>query len=278
MRFCVAAALAMLAGAVGCSGRTTVRAPVLDLEYGEPTEPDGYVVEGLRAPPDGALSLTIGGEPAPEPGTDPAESAVDQSEDRPAHDLEAAGSSPAPATPEPGLREIADIVLSAVQAGADTALAAVRAGADATRSGMDAAAALLAPAARAAGPAPEEPGSVGPPTPAPENGPPVVERAELREFMGADKGGFDAVQEAEAEAAARGVLGEDGFDALARPRQDAWIALCHYLACSTLTYARTAALAGDWTAAAGDIETRIIGTLGIGRAERLAGWLRTGKR
>ena len=294
MRLRFAAALA-LAGAAGCAGRTVVDVPIADIEFGEATEPEGYVIEGLRAPPDGVLAVTIGSAPGEEPkppAEGPAESGVDQSADRRAHDPEDAGSSPAPATALEPSTSFIDVLVGELDANRAFVLELVLGILDRT--------AASSPPPENSTPAvdPEAAAFVGPPSPA-------IADDELREIIREDEGvrhtpyrdiyghlhigvGHRMTDEeiaelydedlTKAEAEAKRFLGTEAFDGLDRWRRNGWIVLCYWSECSQFVRTRDATLAADWDLAADEVLLSILPKTNRSRAEELSGWFRTGTR
>ena len=295
-----AAALVLLTGAAACAGRTVVDVPLADIEFGEPTEPEGYVIEGLRAPPDGMLAVTIGSAPGQEPTPptgEPAESGVDQSADRRAHTPEDAGSSPAPATaaatrPDPPTSFV-EVLASELDANRAFVLDLVLGILDRTA---------------ASSPPPENPAPAAAPEPAAFAGPPKPPDPELAAILREDEGETLTPYEdvrgywhigighritesemeaafledmAEAEQAARRVLG-DGYDRLGRWRRNAWIVACFWGGCASYDAMKHATLTGDWEAAAREAQTTALASswasINPERAADLAHWLRTGER
>lgn len=275
MKLHLAAALVFL-GAAACSGRSEIRTPIVDLEFGEPTEPVGTRIGEINVPPGESLSLAVG--PPPEPAPEPGPTAPDPGEEG-TQGATGAPSPPPAAAPEPD-REGSPVAAPSAPA------EPVPTFAERIAERMVAAMLELLPEAvdpieliralrETAAPA-QAPEAVEAPAPDPEPEPvaePAAGTDRLREFMQADKGDWSADQEAAAIAEARESLGPD-FDTWPAGRRDGWIATCHYLRCDHLVYANAYALEGDWDEAASDLETRLIGTIGRDRAAEIAAWIR----
>ena len=278
MRIRFAAVCALVVWAVACSGRSTVLTPVGSIEVEPaPLPPDPDIAEISGSIPRGmGLAITSGSGDSDE---DTAETDGSSAE-RP--DPVSASTSP------PGTQEA--VATGVSPASLDRMVELLAAELDKTR-------AFVLELLREARPLPEraEPG----PQPAPVGGveegtarpsgvdhadpveaapstiaEPTAESETLREFMQRDKGDWSPDQEQAAVARARAMFGDD-LKTFSGSRRDGWIATCHYLpTCATAVFARDASREGDWDAAAGELYTRLVGTIGHEGAETIKGWIR----
>jgi len=255
----VLGAIAMFAlgtALTGCSGRHTVLTPVGSIESEPaPAPPNPEVAEVQAAVPRG-MSLSI--------ETD--EAAPGEVGSPPSVVLPASNSVTESASPTP---PIDPSVIQVMQTMADALLAAVTSGSDASVAGMSAANDLARTLTGAPVPDPQPEAFVGPPEPVIG---PVAASGALAELT-VDKSGFHPDSAAQQ---ARAVLGADEFDGFTRARQEAWMVVCHYVACELLQRARDASLSGDWATAADALALRLRGAGRDRQADAIDRWLRSG--
>ena len=285
-----AAVLALVAGAVACSGPLRVSGPGLVVET-EPAErpPDPEVAEVTATVPRGmALAVTSGPEKDGAPEDEETRASAERPEPAPASPEPGSGGTPSgaqerirpdserPPSPAPD-PSVAAILTGELDAGRteagrwrDFVLAVMDrllgSGVDqqADTPGYDTGDDGSSPS-----PAPEPPE-------APEPDPPVAGSQPLRELIERDKAGYDPETVAAAAAKARTVYGL-GFPGLAPARRDAFTALCYWSPCETLVPVIAAGRAGDWETAAGETYVRMVSGLGHGYASVLREWLQTGE-